>query len=230
MNERCHTILKLIVEDYIRSAEPVGSNSLREKHGLLISSATIRNDMCVLEKEGYIRQPHTSAGRIPTEMAYIFYLKHFVQPGCKKTSSQRLKGVVQDAVNEESAIKTLAKTLVDLSGETAIVAFDPRWSYCTGVSNLFAKPDFHDLEVLQALSALVDRFDDVVEQIFETITTEPVIFIGSDNPFGKNMSAIIVKYSLSNNQVGLLGLVGPLRMDYAKNIALIKEARQSLET
>lgn len=230
MNERSKTILKLIVEEYIGSAEPIGSKALMQKHGLQVSSATIRNDMCALEKEGFLRQPHTSAGRIPTEKAYVFYLQHFVEPDHKKTSREQLKESVITAPDAKTALKQLAKTLVDLSGETAMVAVNPHWSYYTGVSNLFAKPDFHDIARLHMLSSTVDRFDEVLMAMFGITSPEPEIFIGSGNPFGKDMAAIVAKYPLNNHQVALLGLVGPLRMDYARNIALIKEARESLES
>ena len=131
--------------------------------------------------------------------------------------------------DEEQLLKTLAKTLVDLSGETVIVAFDPHWSYYTGVSNLFGKPDFQDRSQLQTLSELIDQFDEVITKIFEQISQEPCVMIGSENPFGKNMSTILVKYSLGNHQVGLLGLVGPVRMDYRKNLSLIQQAKDLLQ-
>lgn len=141
----------------------------------------------------------------------------------------RLRAAVRGAHDEEAALKTLAKTLVDLSGETAIVAFDPRWSYYTGVSNLFQKPDFQDLQVVQALSEIVDRFDQVLSDIFETVSSEPQVFLGEENPFGENMAAVMVKYHLPNRRVGLLGLVGPVRMDYAKNVGLMEGAKEALD-
>ena len=76
MNYRQEHILQLIVEEYIKTVEPIGSKFLQQKYQLAVSSATIRHDMSVLEQEGYLRQPHTSAGRVPTEKAYLFYLQH----------------------------------------------------------------------------------------------------------------------------------------------------------
>lgn len=230
MNERQEQILQWIVEAYIRTAEPVGSKFLCEHYVIDCSSATIRHDMSFLEQEGYLRQPHTSAGRVPTEKAYIYYLQHVQKlGGAKKSYKSQLRQAIGDAQSEEAVVKSLAKAMVDLSGETAIVAFDPRWSYYTGVSNLFAKPDFRDLEVVRALSTLVDRFDDVIAEIFEKISEHPEVRIGSENPFGKDMSSVIVKYTLPNHHVGLLGLIGPLRMDYQKNVTLLKEAKEVLD-
>ena len=67
-------VLRAIVEDYIRSQEPIGSAALTKKHDLGVSSATIRNDMASLEEEGYLIQPHTSSGRIPTEKGYRYFV------------------------------------------------------------------------------------------------------------------------------------------------------------
>ena len=67
-------VLRAVVEDYIRSQEPVGSTTLTRDHDLGVSSATVRNDMAALEDEGYLIQPHTSAGRVPTEKGYRYFV------------------------------------------------------------------------------------------------------------------------------------------------------------
>ena len=229
MNERQAKILQLIVGEYIQTVEPVGSKFLKMKFQLPVSSATIRNDMSTLEQEGFLRQPHTSAGRIPTEKAYLFYLQHISQKKKSVQGAAKMQKATDEIKNEERLLKTVAKTLVDLSGETVLVAFDPHWSYYAGVSNLFSKPDFHNLSQLQDLSELIDQFDDVICDLFEVVSDEPCVMIGSENPFGASMSVIIVKYELSNRKDGLLGLIGPLRMDYARNIALIQQAREIIE-
>ncbi|KKR84225.1 MAG: Transcriptional regulator of heat shock protein [Candidatus Uhrbacteria bacterium GW2011_GWF2_41_16] len=230
MEARQEQILRWIVEEYIRTAEPVGSKFLAVKYCLDVSSATVRNDMVLLEDEGYIRSPHPSAGRIPTEKGYEYYLRHFMEDKRTVEETGRLSAAIKNASSDETALKTLAKTLVILSGETAIVAFGPDWSYYTGVSNLFQKPDFQDTENVQNISELVDRFDDVVCQIFHAVSIqEPKVFLGQENPFGQDIAAVIIKYRLSNHVYGLIGLVGPMRMNYAKNMALVQEAREAID-
>ena len=229
MDPRQETILKFIVDDYIRNAEPVGSKWLSDQGGLDVSPATIRNDMAALEEAGYLRQPHTSAGRVPTEQAFVYYLKHFVEARHEGGFIDRLRSVAHETQSEEATMKAFARTLVDLSGEMAIIAFDPRWSYYIGVSNLFAKPEFSDLAIMKTLSGLVDRFDEVMGEIFERVPREPQVMIGEENPFGKNMAAIMVKCRLPSNHIGILGLVGPVRMDYAKNLGLVESAAEILD-
>ena len=74
LDERKLEVLRAIVEDYVSTQEPVGSKALVERHDLGVSPATVRNDMAVLEEEGYIRQPHTSAGRVPTDKGYRLFV------------------------------------------------------------------------------------------------------------------------------------------------------------
>ena len=81
LTERQKKILQIIIEDYIATAEPVGSRTIARKHGLGLSPATIRNEMSDLELLGYLEQPHTSAGRVPSAQAYRFYVDSLVEPG-----------------------------------------------------------------------------------------------------------------------------------------------------
>ena len=90
LNERKKRILQIIIEDYISTAEPVGSRTIARKFDLGLSPATIRNEMSDLELLGYLEQPHTSAGRIPSAMAYRFYVDSMVEPGTLTENDQAL--------------------------------------------------------------------------------------------------------------------------------------------
>ena len=93
LDERKLAVLRAIVEDYVSTTEPVGSKSLVDRHGLDVSPATIRNDMAVLEEQGFIAQPHTSAGRIPTDKGYRLFV-------------DRLSSIKPMSVAERRAIET----------------------------------------------------------------------------------------------------------------------------
>ncbi len=226
LDKRQELILRLVIEEYIRSAEPVGSKYLAETFNLAFSSATIRNEMKVLEQEGFLRQPHVSAGRIPTEKSYIYYLQNMLTNGQHKIAGAPMRSALQEPTEVEQTLRELAKQLVQMSGETAIVATDPRWSYYAGVSNLFHKPDFHNVEVLQAIGEIFDQFDDVIRGLYKHLPETPQVLIGTQGPFGEHMATILVRYKLPGNHQGILGLVGPLRMDYARNIALVERAKE----
>ena len=81
LDDRKTAILRAVVEEYIATAQPVGSSHIAASHGVQVSSATVRNDMAFLEQEGYLAQPHTSAGRIPTDKGYRFFVDHFTPNG-----------------------------------------------------------------------------------------------------------------------------------------------------
>ena len=228
MNPRQELILKLIVDEYTHSAEPIGSRYLAGLSALDVSPATIRNDMAELETEGYIRQPHTSAGRIPTEKAYLYYLRHFVE-GKSRKEPRQLKEAVSATHDPAANMRAIAKALVELSGEMAIVGFGENASYHAGLANLFGKPDFRDLAILRSLSEMVDRFDDVLAEVYDRVQNDPEVMIGRGNPFGRDMSAILVKYALPDGRMGILGLVGPMRMDYARNLSLVAQAKALLD-
>ena len=89
LDERKAAILRAVVEEYIETAEPVGSQRVARSRRLGVSSATVRNDMTVLEHEGYITQPHTSAGRIPTDLGYRYFVDHFTKEGALRVAHQR---------------------------------------------------------------------------------------------------------------------------------------------
>lgn len=224
MESRAEQLLRLIIDDYIQTAEPVGSKYLVEQYALDISPATVRNEMSLLEEEGYLRHAHTSSGRIPTEKAYEWYLRGQVTKATDATKATAAFETFERETNKESSVKSIAKRLTEISGETAIVAFDPNWSFFTGMSNLMQKPEFHDS--VPALAELVDQFDAVVSDMFDRVSHEPQVFIGSHNPFGDQMTTIIVRYDFPNTSGGILGLVGPMRMDYARNLALLEAAKK----
>jgi transcriptional regulator of heat shock response len=229
MNERQHLILKLIVEEFIGSAEPVGSKSLLERYGLEVSSATIRNDMCALERAGYLLQPYTSAGRIPTEQAYLFYLEHHAEPVCADEDQEKLLQSLGNLESEEVTIKALAKTVSGLLGQAVFVAFDPGWSYYTGISELFSKPDFRELAHVRDLSKVIDRFDEVLPLWFEQMENDLDVLIGEMNPLGSDVASVMTRYKTKQGTIGLFGVVGPIRLDYERTIALIDQVKGLIE-
>ncbi len=228
LENRKELILKLLIEDYIRFASPVGSKQLSERHTLGVSSATVRGDMAELESEGFLRALHTSSGRVPTEKAYVYYLQHLRDKKIVLPPAD-LERVGSGAGDTQGTLKAIVKKLVEMSGETALIAVDPSWSFYSGVGNLLHKPDFQDVEALQSISVLIDRFDEVIHQMYAHLPEEPQVFIGSDNPFGHQMATVIVRYRLGDGHGGLLGLVGPLRMDYSRNLALVEWAKEVID-
>ncbi|MBI4437772.1 hypothetical protein HY631_02370 [Candidatus Uhrbacteria bacterium] len=227
LDVRKELILKLLIEEYIRTAEPVGSKNLNDRFELGVSPATVRNEMAALEREGFLVAPHTSSGRVPTEKAYVYYLKHLVE----KKDAEGDKGLpVPEVDDTQTALKSVAKTLGEVSGETAILAFNDEWSYYSGVANLFHKPDFQNLALILELSDVVDQFDERLMGLLARVMQEPHVWIGSENPFGSQMATVVVRYQVQSGEEGFVGVTGPLRMNYRRNLALVESARNVIET
>jgi heat-inducible transcriptional repressor len=123
LDERKAAILRAVVEEYIGSAQPVGSSHVADAPGVNVSSATVRNDMAVLEQEGYLQQPHTSAGRVPTEKGYRFFVDTLGQPGSLRGApAEQVQAFFQRAHGElEQMLQDTSKLLGDLTSYAGVV-------------------------------------------------------------------------------------------------------------
>jgi heat-inducible transcriptional repressor len=227
MEERTGKLLHSIVKEYIKTAQPVGSKLLVDKYKLDVSSATVRNEMALLEEEGYIHQPHTSAGRVPTEKGYQFYVDNFLavkepKDAVKDNLQQLLKKMAED---QQQLLKNFAKNLAESSGEMIFVGFNLYDSYYTGMANIFSQPEFAEQNLVYDISRVVDHLDEVMSRIFDLDLEKPRVMIGSQNPFGNMCSALVTEYHLNKDR-GVFGLLGPMRMDYEANLGLVNYVRE----
>lgn len=228
LDQRKETLLKAIVQEYVRTAEPVGSSFLVSKYRLGVSPATIRNDMVELEESGYITAPHTSAGRVPTEAGYRYYIQNFLSP--KLSKGRQLEEFRQKAAKEddrEQLLKSVAKFLAENTGEAVIVGLSPRHYYSTGFSQLFAKPEFAELAFMRDFSEIMDRLDEVMNVLWGTVPDNIQILVGHESPFGNRCGTIVTRFN-TGEESGILGVLGSLRMNYDRNYSLISYAREML--
>jgi len=123
LDERKTAILRAVVEEYIATAQPVGSTHVADAPGVKVSSATVRNEMAVLEQEGFLAQPHTSAGRIPTDKGYRFYVDHMASPGRLDTFSQQRVGAFFDTAHGrlEELLHQTSNLLAQVTHHAAVV-------------------------------------------------------------------------------------------------------------
>lgn len=116
-------VLRAIVEDYIRSQEPIGSSALTRTHDLGVSAATVRNDMAALEDEGYLIQPHTSAGRIPTEKGYRYFVDRLATVVPMSGAQRRgIAAFLSGSTNLQDTLRRAARLLSQITGQVAVVA------------------------------------------------------------------------------------------------------------
>ncbi len=225
MAERKDEILNFIVEEFIKTATPVSSSLIVDKYFKDLSSATVRNDMVLLEEMGLIFQPHTSAGRIPTIEGYKSYLNEI--QGREWTLNIKSKKII-DSINltkSEQDIKSMAKALAEISDSAVLIGFSPHNVYYTGISNIFRQPEFRDQTLIYSISEVIDHLDEVMQMIYLKIGEEIKIIIGDENPFGELTSVILSKVNIENKEI-MVGILGPNRMDYRENISLIKYIQQ----
>lgn len=221
MDSRKHQLLTMVIEHYIKNAEPVGSKFLVSFGGLDFSEATVRNELRALEEEGYLMHPHTSAGRIPTEKGYRYYVDqlNLEKNNIPKNDFKTLVDSLSEEQDYELSRKNLAKAAVGLSKETVIIAFSAERVYYTGLSNLFNKTEFGDLEAVSNISEMFDNCEEYLEDFMHKVEVSPRYFIGSENPFDEMLSVVSARFG----KEGMIALLGPKRMDYRYNFSLIKK-------
>ncbi len=230
MEDRKQTLLKTIIDEHIHTGEAVGSKLVAGKYHFDVSPATIRSEMNDLEREGYIAQPHTSAGRVPTEKGWRFYLDHFAAD--RKLTPKERKVLEQATGIKESyeqLVKNVSRALADLSQSAVIVGFERENVYYTGISNLFHQPEFDDLDLVYHISNMVDHLDSVMATLFDRVTDDVQAYIGRENPFGQECGSLVTRYWIGNEQSGMFGILGPIRMDYASNRSLLRYAKELLK-
>jgi len=126
LSERKMQILKTLVDDYIKTAQPVGSRTISRKHELGLSSATIRNEMADLEEMGYISQSHTSAGRVPSDKGYRFYVDHLMQvQALRMEEIKQIKDAIERRINEINTLIRRASDIISSITGYASVALSP---------------------------------------------------------------------------------------------------------
>ncbi len=228
LTDRQAKILNSIVEEYAEVATPVGSKLLAKVFN--VSSATIRSEMAALERGGYIEQPHTSAGRIPTDKGYRHYVNLLSESTqiVNKSAGRALSARVSHGGANEQMIKNAVDTLVELTSNLGIATIN-RQLYMSGLSNLFGQPEFINGEQVKEVARLLDNLDPWLR---EAAPNKPInVFIGRENPIGRSAgcSLIISKFNSPLSERSYIGVLGPTRQSYKGVISLVERAGKELE-
>lgn len=232
MTERQRKILEAIIEEYAEVASPVGSMTLAKLFG--VSSATIRAEMAQLEDMGYIYQPHTSAGRVPTDSGYRLYVNS-IQKGSVAEREQALPSRsvrvidrrIEHAGEAEQAIRSAVDSLVQITHNLGLATIG-RTLYMSGLSNLFSQPEFADGDV-KSVAVLLDNLEPWLR---ETAPNKPLsVYIGHENPIGKtsNCTLVISRFRSPYSDRSYIGVLGPTRQSYREVMGLVAHAGRMLE-
>ncbi len=229
MTERQKQILSAIIEQYAEVAVPVGSSLLAKVFN--VSSATVRAEMAELERLGFIQQPHTSAGRIPTDKGYRFYVNSLAageETAPERRAERALSTRVQDGGLPERTIRNAVDTLVNLTHNLGLATIGDQL-YMSGLSNLFGQPEFIGGAQVQQVASLLDNLEPWLR---EAAPNEPLsVYIGSENPIGRTagVSLIISRFRSPYSDHSYIGTLGPTRQSYRDVMTLVRHAGETLE-
>jgi transcriptional regulator of heat shock response len=226
LQDRKERILAITVDEYTKTVSPVSSSCLLRKYGLDLSSATIRNVLAELEEEGYLSHPHTSAGRVPTQRGYRYYVDHLMgEIQMLEEEKTRIRGEYQKESAEldrllEKTSRVLSQTthctsLVSIDGDTRI--------FCQGTSFVVEYPDYQDISKIRGILAALDEKERLLQLINKELDERTTIFIGKELECEDidACSLVVSRYQSKHGPSGRIAVLGPTWMDYKRVVSTL---------
>lgn len=234
ITDRQKRILNFIVKEYSKKGEPIGSKDLCAKHFKDLSSATLRRELFELTNWGYLNQPHTSAGRVPTDKAYKWFVNEAMANEDKITNSstQWVEKINQGRNTSDDFFSESAQVIANFCGGLGLSYFPEEQSvFKHGWKNLIEQlmPDTAENEISRIFEE-IESIDIRMEEIFEEVSkTERAVFIGRDCPILKSESISIISKISPIKKDKLFMLVGPKNMLYERNLAILEAVANILD-
>lgn len=230
MQERQKKILKAVVREYQKTGQPVASQLLLERYHFDFSPATVRAEMLELDEEGFLKQPHTSAGRVPTDKAWRFLVNEYIDEDLMRNE----KAVVQQKIDnwQEESAKETAQFLSECTKSLGIsVSFGQLMDFHgSGFRWLVDEPEFEEDELRNILKCF-DSLEGEFNKFFGDLEDEVAIFIGHENPIKQlRQCSLMVSGFERDGEHGILAILGPKRMNYQKNKFVLEETRKKIKT
>lgn len=228
LSDRETELLKVIIEEYINTASPVGSETLEKKFPKLgVSPATIRNEMVKLTKMGYLLSPHTSAGRIPTSAGLKFYINQLMKEKELSTADEvAVKDQIWDYRDEMGTLlREATHALANKTKTMAVATTDTGDLYCAGFANILDMPEFFDIDLTRAVLSLLDETQRINSIFLQTVSDDDIrIVFGEELGFNdlKPCGFIYTTFETGTKHKGTLGVIGPARLNYSYVIPVIR--------
>jgi len=228
---RKNEILRITIDQYIATVTPVSSARIAKKCSLDLSSASIRHILAELEQEGYLTHPHTSAGRVPTQTGYRYYVDHFVnQIHLLEEEKRRIKAeYALETMKLEALLDKTSKVLSDMTQYTSIVSVDG-WShklFCGGISFIPEYSDYtninRDIENMKNILAVLDEKERLLEVINRDLARKIDVLIGQELECSNidGCSLVVSKYKSKKGTSGRIAILGPTRMNYNRVVSAL---------
>jgi heat-inducible transcriptional repressor len=227
LTDRQIKILKSVIEEYMESAEPVGSETLEKKYELGVSPATIRNEMVALTKMKYLHQPHTSAGRVPTKESFKFYVDQLMEEKKLSVADEvAAKEKIWDArFDFDKLMHQATKALAERTHALAVAATKKGDVYHAGYANILEAPEFYDIDLTRAVLSMLDETNRLLDIFSHSFGEEPIHLLFGDE-LGYELlepcSLVFVEFDAGPEKSGSLGVIGPSRLNYPRIIPLVK--------
>jgi heat-inducible transcriptional repressor len=227
MTQRQAQLLRIIIEEYVKTAEAVGSENIVSKYNLGVSPATVRNEMAALTSEGFLEQPHTSAGRAPTAIGMRYYIQELMEEQDMTVVSevsikQRLW---QERHELENLLRSAALALADETKEMALAMTDNGKVYSAGAANILDNPEFYDIELTRSVLSLIDQYDTLASIFGKDLGEQQVrVLVGAESGLAylAPCSIIYRHFDLGRGRVGTLSVIGPARINYPTIIPTVR--------
>lgn len=228
-------ILKTLIDEYISTAEPVGSEALDKKYNLEVSPATIRSEMVELTKNGYLRQPHTSAGRTPSPKAMKFYINQLMDESQMSIAEEvKAKEELSKAKDDiDRALEGATHELAQITKSLCVAALDDdNRVWHSGYANVFISPEFANIETTASIFTMIEEFRRMHELFFERMTgsTSVEVIFGEElgwpelDPIG----VVGTRFDIMGKR-GALGVIGPARLPYSRVIPVVRYFKDIIE-
>ena len=226
-------ILKALIDEYIETADAVGSEALDKKYNLGVSPATIRNEMVSLTKLGYLRQLHTSSGRLPSPTAMKFYIDQLMEERQMSLADEvKAKEEVWDSRDDMDDL--LEEATVGLAARTkslAVAATQEGKLWHAGYRNVFNNPEFSDMATCANLFSLLEEVERIRELFFERASGSPIdVFFGEELGWpGFAPIGVVATHFKARGKIGAIGVIGPIRISYPTVIPVVRYFRNLIE-
>lgn len=233
LTERQKSILNALTREYMAIAQPVSSGELVKKYKLPFSPATVRNEILALDREGFTIQPHTSAGRIPTDKGYRFFIGQNLPDEKAEKKIEKSFRPLCDIDDEFDFLRQISRMLVRMSGEFSMAGFlGKRIFYKSGIAEIIQYPEFADEREVCEFGELIDCLDEEVRNLFgPEDMAEPRVFIGEENPIreARKYSMVISSARTPFGEDGIFTILGPQRMNYDRNLSILRTLNKLLD-
>lgn len=226
-------ILRAVIEEFISTANPVGSETVDKKFSIGVSPATIRNEMVQLTKQGYLAKNHSSAGRVPTPIAMKLYVNELMKEKDLSVADEvsAKEKIWNSRAHTEKMLYQITRVLAEKSNALAITLVDDNQLYHSGYANLLKMPEFYDIKVMRHVLQLIEEYS-MLEEIFDSSASENLIQVVYGPELGnKNLDPIGIihmTFEIDGHPVKI-GVLGSSRFDYPYVIPMMKYIRTLIQ-